>query len=58
MSLSTRPRDPEREIDTSLEAMPIVRSSLPQWATSSALIAASATKMRLVCNNSPDCCSR
>jgi phosphate transport system permease protein len=39
MSLSTRPRDPEREIDTSLEAMPIIRGSLPRWATSGALIA-------------------
>jgi phosphate transport system permease protein len=39
MSLSTRPRDPEREIDTSLAAMPIVRGSLPRWATSGALIA-------------------
>ncbi len=39
MSLFTPPRDPEREIDTSLEAMPIVRGSLPRWATPGALIA-------------------
>jgi phosphate transport system permease protein len=39
MSVSTPPRDPEREIDTSLEAMPIVRGSLPRGATPGALIA-------------------
>jgi phosphate transport system permease protein len=40
MSVTTRPRDPEREIDTSLKAMPIVRGSLPRWATLGALITA------------------
>jgi phosphate transport system permease protein len=40
MSISTQPRDPEREIDTSLEAMPIVRGSLPRGAAPGALIAA------------------
>ncbi len=39
MSVSTPPRDPEREIDTSLAAMPIVRGSLPRGATPGALIA-------------------
>lgn len=38
MSVTTRPRDPEREIDTSLKAMPIVRGSLPRWATLGTLI--------------------
>ena len=40
MSVATPPRDPEREIDTSLAAMPMVRGSLPRGATPGALIAA------------------
>ncbi|HKR52416.1 MAG TPA: phosphate ABC transporter permease PstA, partial [Pseudonocardiaceae bacterium] len=40
MSLSTQPRDPEREIDTALAAMPIVRGSLPRGSMPGALIAA------------------
>ncbi|MGH3873195.1 MAG: phosphate ABC transporter permease PstA [Pseudonocardiaceae bacterium] len=42
MPVSTPARDPERDIDTSLAAMPIVRGSLPRGATAGALIAVAA----------------